>query len=146
MARLRLKLEITQCFQAGPPHVSWASNVKGPIAPSEIPHAGRKSALTGRGRSAHKQQTISEVTKVLSPNKRGQSESRAPPAVSYAALARTLTTVARCSLPPLVIIDAAKAYLPDGLDKDEFITRVLEAIDNPRINAALAAHGHPVAG
>jgi hypothetical protein len=47
----------------------------------------------------------------------------------------------------LEIIAAAQAYLPpDGLDKDEFITRVLEAIDNPRINAALAAHGHPVAG
>jgi hypothetical protein len=39
-----------------------------------------------------------------------------------------------------------REYLPpDGLDKDEFITRVLEAIDNPRINAALVAHGHPVA-
>jgi hypothetical protein len=45
----------------------------------------------------------------------------------------------------LEIISAAQAYFPpDGLDKDEFITRVLEAIDNPRINAALAAHGHPV--
>ena len=45
----------------------------------------------------------------------------------------------------LEIIAAAQAYCPpDGLDKDEFITRVLEAIDNPRINAALAAHGHPV--
>ena len=45
------------------------------------------------------------------------------------------------------IIAAAQAYLPpDGLDKDEFITRVLEAIDNPRINAAFAAHGHPVMG
>ena len=30
--------------------------------------------------------------------------------------------------------------------KDEFITRVLEAVDNPRIIAALAAHDHPVAG
>jgi len=30
--------------------------------------------------------------------------------------------------------------------KDEFITRVLEATDNPRIIAALAVHGHPVAG
>jgi hypothetical protein len=47
----------------------------------------------------------------------------------------------------LAIIDAARAHLPpDGMDKDEFIMRVLEAIDNPRINAALAAHGHPVAG
>jgi hypothetical protein len=46
----------------------------------------------------------------------------------------------------LEIIEAARDYLPpDGLDKDEFITRVLEAIDNPRINAALVAHGHPVA-
>jgi hypothetical protein len=42
---------------------------------------------------------------------------------------------------------AARAYLPpDGFDKDEFITRVLDATDNPRVNAALAAHGHPVTG
>jgi hypothetical protein len=47
----------------------------------------------------------------------------------------------------LAIIEAARAYLPpDGIGKDAFITRVLEAIDNPRIIAALAAHGHPVAG
>ena len=47
----------------------------------------------------------------------------------------------------LTIIAAARAYLPpDGMDKDEFITWVLDATDNPRINAALAAHGHPVAG
>jgi hypothetical protein len=47
----------------------------------------------------------------------------------------------------LTIVDAARAYLPpDGFDKDEFITRVLEAIDNPKINAALAAHGHPGGG
>jgi hypothetical protein len=47
----------------------------------------------------------------------------------------------------LTIIDAARAYLPpDGFDKDEFITRVLEATDNPKIIAALAAHGHPVTG
>ena len=47
----------------------------------------------------------------------------------------------------LEIIAAAQAYLPpDGIGKDAFITRVLEAIDNPRIIAALAAHGHPVAG
>ena len=47
----------------------------------------------------------------------------------------------------LEIIAAAQAYFPpDGMDKDEFITRVLEAIDNPRINAALAAHGYSVAG
>ena len=46
----------------------------------------------------------------------------------------------------LAIIDAARTYLPpDGLDKDEFITRVLDAIDNPRVIAALAAQGHPVA-
>ncbi len=45
----------------------------------------------------------------------------------------------------LSIIDAARAYLPpDGIGKDEFIARVLEATDNPRIIAALAAHGHPV--
>ena len=47
----------------------------------------------------------------------------------------------------LTIIDAARAYLPpDGIGKDEFIARVLEATDNPRILAALAAHGRPVAG
>jgi hypothetical protein len=38
-------------------------------------------------------------------------------------------------------------YLPpDGIGKDAVIARVLEATDNPRIIAALAAHGHPVAG
>jgi hypothetical protein len=37
----------------------------------------------------------------------------------------------------VAIIDAARAYLPPD---------VLEAVDNPRIIAALAAHGHPVAG
>ncbi len=47
----------------------------------------------------------------------------------------------------LSIIDAARAYLPpDGIGKDEFIVRVLQATDNSRIIAALAAHGHPVAG
>jgi hypothetical protein len=47
----------------------------------------------------------------------------------------------------VAIIEASRAYLPpDGIGKDEFITRVLEAVDNPRIIAALAAHGHPVAG
>ena len=47
----------------------------------------------------------------------------------------------------LAIIEAARAYLPpDGISKDAFITRVLEATDNPTIIAALAAHGHPVAG
>jgi hypothetical protein len=47
----------------------------------------------------------------------------------------------------LAIIDAARAYLPrDGIGKDEFIARVLEATDNPKIIAALAVHGHPVAG
>jgi hypothetical protein len=30
--------------------------------------------------------------------------------------------------------------------EDAFITRVLEAVDNPKIIVALAAHGHPVAG
>ena len=47
----------------------------------------------------------------------------------------------------LAIIDAARAYLPpDGIGKDAFITRVLEAVDNPKIIVALAVHGHPVAG
>jgi hypothetical protein len=46
----------------------------------------------------------------------------------------------------LAIIDAARAYLPpDGIGKDEVIARVIEATDNPRIIAALAAHGRPVA-
>jgi hypothetical protein len=37
------------------------------------------------------------------------------------------------------VIEAARAYLPpDGVTKDEFIFRVLKAIDNPSINAALA--------
>jgi hypothetical protein len=47
----------------------------------------------------------------------------------------------------LAIINAARAYLPpDGISKEEFISRVLEATDNPKIIAALAAHGHPVVG
>ena len=38
----------------------------------------------------------------------------------------------------LAVIDAARAYLPpDGIGKDEFIARVLDATDNPRIVAAL---------
>jgi hypothetical protein len=41
----------------------------------------------------------------------------------------------------VAIIDAAKAYLPGEIDKDAFITKVLEAI-----NAALEAHGHAVTG
>jgi hypothetical protein len=45
------------------------------------------------------------------------------------------------------IIDAARAYLPpDGIGKDAFTARVLEATHNPRIIVALAAHGHQVAG
>jgi hypothetical protein len=44
----------------------------------------------------------------------------------------------------LEVIDAARAYLPGEIDKNVFITRVLEAVDNPRIIAALAAHGYPV--
>ena len=47
----------------------------------------------------------------------------------------------------VAIIDAARAYLPpDGIGKDAFITKVLEAVDNPTIIAALAAYGYPVAG
>jgi hypothetical protein len=46
----------------------------------------------------------------------------------------------------VAVIDAAKAYLPGEIDKDAFITKVLAAIDNPKINAALVAHGHPVVG
>jgi hypothetical protein len=46
----------------------------------------------------------------------------------------------------LAIIDASRAYLPGEMSKDAFITKVLEAVDNPKIIAALAAHGHPVAG
>ena len=37
------------------------------------------------------------------------------------------------------------ALPPDGIGKDVH-ARVIEATDNPRIIAALAAHGHPVAG
>ena len=46
----------------------------------------------------------------------------------------------------LTITEASRAYLPGVIDKDAFIARVLEATDNPRIIAALAAHGRPVAG
>jgi len=47
----------------------------------------------------------------------------------------------------VAIIDAARAYLPpDGIGRDAFITKVVEAADNPRIIAALGVHGHPVAG
>jgi hypothetical protein len=46
----------------------------------------------------------------------------------------------------LAIIEASRVYLPGEMSKDAFITRVLEAVDNPRIIAALEAHGHPVAG
>jgi hypothetical protein len=45
----------------------------------------------------------------------------------------------------VAIVDAARAYLPGEIDKDVFITKALEATDNPRIIAAIAAHGHPVA-
>jgi hypothetical protein len=46
----------------------------------------------------------------------------------------------------VAIIEASRSYLPGEMSKDEFITQVLEAADNPKIIAALAAHGHPVAG
>jgi len=47
----------------------------------------------------------------------------------------------------VAIIEASRAYLPpDGIGKDALIARMLEATDNPKIIAALAAHGHPVAG
>ena len=47
----------------------------------------------------------------------------------------------------VTIIEASQAYLPsDGIGKDAFIARVLEATDNPRITAALVAHERPVAG
>jgi hypothetical protein len=45
----------------------------------------------------------------------------------------------------LTIIDAARACFAAGRDRKEaFITRVLQATDNPRIIAALAACGHPL--
>jgi hypothetical protein len=44
------------------------------------------------------------------------------------------------------IIRSVGVYLPSEMSKDVFITKVLEAVDNPKIIAALAAHGHPVAG
>lgn len=43
------------------------------------------------------------------------------------------------------VIEATTAYLPGEIGKHAFITRVIEATDNPKIIAALAAHGHPVA-
>ena len=46
----------------------------------------------------------------------------------------------------LEVIDAGRLYLPGEIGKDEFIARVLETTDNPKIIAALEAHGHPVAG
>jgi hypothetical protein len=46
----------------------------------------------------------------------------------------------------VAIIEASRAYLPGEMSKDEFVTRVLEAVDNPKIIAALEAHGHSVAG
>jgi hypothetical protein len=46
----------------------------------------------------------------------------------------------------LEIIEASRVYLPGEMSKDAFVTKVLEAVDNPKIIAALAAHGHPVAG
>jgi hypothetical protein len=39
----------------------------------------------------------------------------------------------------LTIIEASRAYQPGEIDKDGFITKVLEATDNPKIIAALAA-------
>ena len=44
----------------------------------------------------------------------------------------------------LEVIAAAQAYLPGEIETDVFVTRVLQAVDNPRIIAALAAHGYPV--
>jgi hypothetical protein len=42
----------------------------------------------------------------------------------------------------LAIIDATRAYLPpDGIAKDAFITKLLEAVDNPKIIVALAVAG-----
>jgi hypothetical protein len=47
----------------------------------------------------------------------------------------------------VTIIEASQAYPPsDGIGKDAFIARVLEATDNPPITAALVAHERPVAG
>jgi hypothetical protein len=44
----------------------------------------------------------------------------------------------------LEVINAARAHLPGEMGTDAFVTRVLGAIDNPRIIAALAEHGYPV--
>jgi hypothetical protein len=44
----------------------------------------------------------------------------------------------------VAITTAAQTYLPGGIGEDECIIKVLEAVNNPRIIAALAAHGHPV--
>jgi hypothetical protein len=52
----------------------------------------------------------------------------------------------RWSMRLLAIVEASRIYLPGEIDKDGFITRVLEAVDNPKIIAALGAHGRPVIG
>ncbi|MDR6826504.1 hypothetical protein J2X48_000692 [Bosea sp. BE271] len=44
------------------------------------------------------------------------------------------------------VTDATSAYLPpDGISKDELISRVLAATDNPEINAVMLGgrNGHP---
>lgn len=36
------------------------------------------------------------------------------------------------------VLDAVQSYLPpDGIGKEEFISRVIEAVDNPDFNSAL---------
>lgn len=38
----------------------------------------------------------------------------------------------------MAVIEASRAYLPpDGISADEFINRVLQATDNPRINSVI---------
>ena len=44
----------------------------------------------------------------------------------------------------LSVVVASRAYLPGEMSKDAFITKVLEAVDNLKIIAALAAHGRQV--
>jgi hypothetical protein len=45
----------------------------------------------------------------------------------------------------LAIIEASRVYLP-GVSTRTGLSEGLEAVDNPKIIAALAAHGRPVTG
>lgn len=38
----------------------------------------------------------------------------------------------------LAVVSAVRGYLPGEIDKDEFIDRVIAAVDNPEINPVIA--------